>query len=111
MLSSNSLTQINVHDANLVQRFVEVVGFDIFNGGAHIHPLHDPAEHRVFVVQPRSRDGGDVELRTVGVRASVRHSNRKGTIVSQAGDEFVLKLTYDNRSKGGEHPAWCGETI
>ena len=49
----------------------------------HIHSLLHLAEHHVVAVQPGAGNGGDEELRAVGVRAAVRHGEEARTRVLQ----------------------------
>jgi len=44
---------------------------------------HDLAEDNVTAVQPGGHDGGDEELRAVGVRASVGHRQKERLVVGQ----------------------------
>ena len=49
----------------------------------HVHSLLHLAEHHVVAVQPGAGNGGDEELRAVGVGAAVRHGEEARTRVLQ----------------------------
>jgi len=56
---------------------------DLLDGSDNIHALGHGAKHDVLAVQPLSLDGGQEELRAVGVRASVGHGQEPGASVLQ----------------------------
>ena len=71
---------------------------DLARGGAqlldslhNVHALGDAAKHNVLAVQPRAGNGGDEELRAVGVLASVGHRQQSGHVVSLL-EVLILEL-------------------
>ena len=54
-----------------------------FDGLDDVHAFADLTKHGVVAVEPRRRDGGDEELRSAGVTASVGHRQNAGAVVLQ----------------------------
>lgn len=50
--------------------------------GTH-HPLQNFSKDDMFAIQPRSHDGSDEELGTVGVLASIGHAEPAGAVMLQ----------------------------
>jgi hypothetical protein len=68
------------------------VGLDVTDILHHFHPLDDPPEHRVLVVEPRRRRQGDKKLTPVGIRPRIGHRHRVRPVVPQIRPDFVLEL-------------------
>jgi hypothetical protein len=66
-----------VRDDDLGRRGA-VLAAELLNGAHDVEALGDLAENNVLAVEPRSLDGGDEELRTVGVGSSVGHGQKAG---------------------------------
>lgn len=81
-----------VGDDNIFSWLVTGGGFGIFNCGNDIHTLDNFTEHNVTVVQPWGQHGGDEELRSIGILASVGHA-QKTDFVMLEGEVFVSKTS------------------
>lgn len=68
------LHQIDAFDGDVFERMIVAVDFGGFDLVDHVHASGDFSEIRVLAVEPRRRcRGDDEELRSVGVRAGIRH--------------------------------------
>lgn len=70
-----------VGDDDRGERAVLAVGAGALNLGDDVHTLDDAAEDDVLAIEPRSLDGGQEELRAVGVGTSVGHREEAGASV------------------------------
>lgn len=55
----------------------------VLNVGNNIHALKDLTEDNVLTIQPTSLDGGDEELRSIGILTRVGHRQETGTSVAK----------------------------
>ena len=77
------------------------------------------AKDRVPVVEPRTGDVRNEELRTVRIRTGVRHRERAGAVVTKVGMEFVVELIARTAASGSsriaalKRPSWalCRKTV
>lgn len=82
------------HRRFTVARSVRFDLFDNFHSGSHL------TEHHVFSIEPRSDDGGDEELRSVGVGAGIGHGQQARTVMLQL-EVFVGELVAVNGLAAG----------
>ena len=101
-------------DLDVENRLVVLVHFDLGDPLHDVNARLDAPEDCVFVVEPRRGDGGDEELRAVGVLARISHREHARAIVDvdevftsssdssmwgdffKAYDQFQLKSAYDS---------------
>jgi len=72
-----------IGDNDVFFRAIFKAGLNAFDLCDHIHALKDEAKDDVAIVEPRSLDGADEELGTIGVSTRVCHAQDTGTSVTK----------------------------
>ncbi|KAH3662033.1 hypothetical protein OGAPHI_006214 [Ogataea philodendri] len=85
-----------ISNHNWLGRAVLVSGFGRLDQSDNVHSFQDFAEDHVFSVKPWSFDGGDEELRSVGVSTGIGHRQVTWAFVFEL-EVLVLKLGTVNR--------------
>ncbi len=76
-----------------------------------IHALQNAAEHHVFPVQVRRRDGRDEKLRSVGVRTGISHRQETRDVMLQGGaldshkedNNNLAQVLQHNQQRANQH--------
>ena len=89
MIDSLELTAIG--DLDLLDGAVLSTDLVRLNGADDLHSLNDLAKDDVLAIEPRGGDGGDEELRAVGVGTSVGHREEAGASVLEL-EVLILEL-------------------
>jgi len=89
-----------VGDDHILDGTVAGIGGRVLDLAHHIHAGQDLAEDNVTSVQPAGLLGGDEELGSVGVLASVGHAQPTGTVVLQLEVLILEALAIDGASSG-----------
>lgn len=89
-----------VGDDHILDGTVAGISGRVLDLAHHIHARQDLAEDDVASIQPAGLLGGDEELRSVGVLASVGHAQPAGAIVLQLEVLILEALAVDGATAG-----------
>ena len=102
LLCKANLLDSNTNYEHVVVRFISLlVRFNITYVLDDINSFDNSSEHGVFIIEPRSWNDGNKELRSVCIRSGVGHTHRVRPVVFERRMELVFKLVAPYRLASG----------
>ena len=96
----------NRNDFNFIERFIEWICFRLRNLLDEIHSFGHSSEDGVFIIQPRSWNNRDEELRAIRVRSCIGHGQCVGTIMFRLRMKFIGEIFTPNGLSTGSIAHW-----